>query len=58
MMNQPFRLCKRHFQKAVCGDLKKHFKVIFRGADKAYSSMDFEGIGFINLDSFINSFAC
>jgi len=35
--------------------LKKELRNIFRGPDKAYSSMDFYGKGFITEEDFLNS---
>jgi len=48
-------LCKEHFQQMVKNSLRKELRNLYRGADKAYSSMDFSGIGFITETDFLNS---
>ena len=56
----PFRrgYCKKHFTRAVRVELRKAFRNLYRAADKAYSSMDFTGIGYIAEEDFLNSMAC
>jgi hypothetical protein len=39
-------------------ELRKQFRNIYRAADKAYSSMDFTGVGHIKKEDFLNSMAC
>ena len=51
-------LCKRHFRKRIKNELQRQFRNLYRAADKAYSSMDYEGVGFIVEDSFISSMGC
>lgn len=35
--------------------LRKELRNIYRGADKAYASMDFTGVGYITEQDFLNS---
>ena len=42
-----FSLCKEHFQHYCKAVIRKQLKSLYRGADKAYSSMDFTGVGSI-----------
>lgn len=37
--------------------MRKVFRNLYRAADKAYSSMDFTGIGYITEEDFLNSMA-
>ena len=48
-------MCKHHLSKAVCITLRKELKNLYRAPDKAYSSMDFTGIGYICEDDFLKS---
>ena len=38
--------------------MRRIFRNIYRAADKAYSSMDFTGIGYVVKGDFLNSIAC
>lgn len=51
-------LCKNHFTRAIRVELRKIFRNLYRAADKAYSSMDFTGVGYIVKEDFLNSMAC
>ena len=50
-------LCKHHFIKYVKKCLKVEFKNLFRHSEVAYGSMDMQGTGQINTNSFMNSIA-
>lgn len=49
------RLCKRHFSNMILNTLRKEIRNLYRGADKAYSALDFQGVGSITEDDFLNS---
>jgi|LauGreDrversion4_2_1035121.scaffolds.fasta_scaffold150089_1 hypothetical protein len=51
-------LCKNHFTRAIRVELRKVFRNLYRAADKAYSSMDFTGVGYIIKEDFLNCMAC
>ena len=38
--------------------MRKCFKDLYRGADRAYSSMDYTGIGYITERDFMGSIGC
>ena len=44
--------------RAVLNVLKKELRNTYRGAEKAYASMDFTGKGFINSEDFLSSLIC
>ena len=37
------------------GSLRREFRNVYRGPDKAYASMDFTGVGHISEESFLGS---
>jgi len=47
--------CKKHFSDMVLKILRKELRNIYRGPDKAYSAMDFSGVGFITEEDFMQS---
>ena len=46
-------MCKHHFCNKVKTSLRKELRNIYRGPEKAYSSMDFTGRGYITEEDFI-----
>lgn len=49
------RLCRHHFCNKVKASLRKELRNVYRGPEKAYSSMDFTGRGYITEEDFINN---
>ena len=52
------RYCKKHYEKYVLTMIRKELKNLYRAADRAYSSLDFNGRGFITEEDFLNSLVC